>query len=83
MGVAPVREPAQFDTIAAHELSFGKTIDREGLTVIEQADRGTPFPGMRAADVRAALSRTWDEPVFITPWVLPRGALHGDACGPT
>ncbi len=73
----------QFDDIAAHELSFKKTIDREGLTVIEQADLGTPFPGMREQDIRAAVSATFDEPVFVQPWVLPRGALRGDKCGPT
>ena len=37
---------------------------------------------MKEADIRAALSETFDEPVFVDPWVLPAGA-HGDACGPT
>jgi 3'-phosphoadenosine 5'-phosphosulfate sulfotransferase (PAPS reductase)/FAD synthetase len=74
-------DPAGFDTIAAYERRFGKTIDAE-RSVVELADLGEPFPDMRAADVRAAMSTTFDEPVFIDPWILPRGA-HGDACGPS
>ncbi len=73
--------PRQFRTIAGYERAFGKTIDRH-LTVVQMADAGQPFEGMRAEDMRAALSPTFDEPVFLNPWTLPRGA-HGDACGPT
>ena len=73
--------PRQFGRIDAYERQFGKTIDRK-RTVLQMADAGTPFPGMKEADIRAALSETFDEPVFVDPWVLPAGA-HGDACGPT
>ena len=74
--------PRQLRTIAGYERRFGKTIDRDHRTVLQMADAGTPFEGMRAEDIRAALSPTFDEPVFLDRWTLPRGA-HGDACGPT
>jgi len=73
--------PEQFRQIAKHEASFDKTIDRK-RTVLEMADAGDPFEGMKASDIRAALSATFDEPVFLKHWSLPAGA-HGDACGPT
>jgi 3'-phosphoadenosine 5'-phosphosulfate sulfotransferase (PAPS reductase)/FAD synthetase len=73
--------PRQFRQIARHEASFEKTIDRK-LTVVQMADAGEPFEGMREADIRAALSPSFDEPIFLRHWTLPRGA-HGDACGPT
>ena len=73
--------PNQFRTIAGYERRFGKTIDRE-KSVVQMADEGHPFEGMREEDIRAALSPTFDEPVFLDPWTLPRGA-HGDACGPS
>jgi 3'-phosphoadenosine 5'-phosphosulfate sulfotransferase (PAPS reductase)/FAD synthetase len=76
-----VVNPEQFRTIAGYEREFGKTIDRH-LTVVQMADRGQPFEGMRAEDIRAALSPTFDEPIVLDHWTLPRGA-HGDACGPT
>jgi 3'-phosphoadenosine 5'-phosphosulfate sulfotransferase (PAPS reductase)/FAD synthetase len=71
----------QFERIATYERAFGKTIDQR-LSIAQMADRGLPFD-MRDEDLRAALSTTFDEPVFLDPWTLPRGALHGDACGPT
>jgi len=37
---------------------------------------------MTDADLAAARSETFDEPVFTETWTLPRGA-YGDACGPT
>ena len=74
--------PRQFAAVAAHEARFGKTIQRK-LTVLQNADRGAPYP-MLEADVRAALAETWTEHVFLTgaTWKLPRGAF-GDSCGPT
>lgn len=71
---------AQFNAVAAHEKSFGITIKRK-LTVIQEADRGTPYQ-MDEADIRAALARTFDEPIFVDNWTMPRGAF-GDSCGPT
>ena len=77
-----VVNPGQFAQIAAHERNFGKTIDMERRTVLQMADEGRPFPDMKPEDIRAALSTTFDEPVFISPWVLPAGA-YGDSCGPS
>jgi 3'-phosphoadenosine 5'-phosphosulfate sulfotransferase (PAPS reductase)/FAD synthetase len=74
--------PRQLRGIAKHEASFKKTIDRKGRTVLQMADAGTPYEGMRQEDIRAAVSTTWDEPVFIHPWVLPKGA-YGASCGPS
>jgi 3'-phosphoadenosine 5'-phosphosulfate sulfotransferase (PAPS reductase)/FAD synthetase len=72
--------PAQFAAVATHERESGKTIKRR-LSVVETADVGTPYP-MDERDVRAALSPTFDEPVVLDAWTLPRGAF-GDSCGPT
>jgi len=49
--------------------------------LLEMADAGDPFEGMKASDIRAALAATFDEPVFLKDWSLPAGA-HGDGCGP-
>lgn len=77
-----VVNPRQFAAVAAYEARFGKTIQRK-LTVVQTADRGTPYP-MLEADVRAALAETFAEHVFLagSTWTLPRGAF-GDSCGPT
>jgi hypothetical protein len=73
--------PAQFERIAEYEVEFNYTIDNH-RSVREMADLGTPFSGMDPRHIRAALSHTYDEPVFVDPWTLPRGALLGDASGP-
>jgi 3'-phosphoadenosine 5'-phosphosulfate sulfotransferase (PAPS reductase)/FAD synthetase len=73
--------PRAFQRIADYERAFGKTIDRE-KSVVQMADEGRPFEGMREEDIRAALSMSFDEPVFLDHWTLPAGA-HGDVCGPT
>lgn len=74
--------PAQFVAVASYEARFGKTIQRK-LTVVQLADKGTPYP-MDEADIRAALSEDFELSVFLTgaSWKLPRGAF-GDSCGPT
>lgn len=71
--------PGQFARVAAHERDFGVTIHRK-LTVVEQADKGEPHR-MAAKDIQAALSTTFDEPVFLETWALPCGAFS-DSCGP-
>lgn len=75
-------DPVSFERVAAYEARFGKTIQRK-LTVVQLADRGTPYR-MTQADVDAALSETFAEHVFLTgaTWKLPSGAF-GDSCGPT
>lgn len=72
---------AQFNQIAGYEKEFGKSIQRK-LTVIQQADKGRPY-AMNEADIRAALSTVFEEPVIVPPdhWKLPAGAF-GESCGP-
>lgn len=72
--------PRQFWQNADHERDFGKSIKRN-IALPMLAAQGTPYP-MDPADVRAVLSRTFDEPVFVDDWQLPRGA-YGSGCGPT
>lgn len=72
--------PAQFAAVSAYEQRFGKTIKRK-LTVVQTADEGAPY-AMREEDVRAALSETFEEPIFLDRWTLPAGAF-GDGCGPS
>ena len=69
-----------FGRVAQYEAAFGTTIQRK-LSVVQLADKGTAYP-MTDADLAAARSETFDEPVFTETWTLPRGA-YGDACGPT
>ncbi len=77
-----VVNPPQFRRIGAYERELHYTINMKGKTVLQMADEGRPIPNMREEDIRAALSRTFDEPIFVAHWTLPAGA-HGDACGPT
>jgi hypothetical protein len=57
---------------------------------VQLADKGTPYPrtcgGSRSeADVLAAMSESFDEPIILPPgetWRLPAGAF-GESCGPT
>lgn len=80
-----VINPAQFAAVAAHESAFGKTIQRR-LTVVQTADKGTPYQAALAnpAAVQAALAHDYAGPVILEPgaWTLPAGA-YGDSCGPT
>jgi 3'-phosphoadenosine 5'-phosphosulfate sulfotransferase (PAPS reductase)/FAD synthetase len=72
----------QFDRVAGYEVEFGKTIQRK-LSVIQQADKGRPYD-MKEADIEAALSTSFVEPVVVPigqDWVLPQGAF-GESCGP-
>jgi 3'-phosphoadenosine 5'-phosphosulfate sulfotransferase (PAPS reductase)/FAD synthetase len=79
---ATVREiaPDQFNQIASREREFKVTIHRSE-SVIERANAGTPYD-TDPFWVEIANSRTFSAPVFIDPWVLPKGAF-GDSCGPT
>lgn len=71
--------PKQFNEIARHEREFKVTIHRK-KTVVEQADAGTPYD-FDPKWIEIARSREFTHPVFIDPWVLPKGAF-GDSCGP-
>jgi 3'-phosphoadenosine 5'-phosphosulfate sulfotransferase (PAPS reductase)/FAD synthetase len=69
--------PYKFARLVAHEASFDRTMKR-AESLVELADRGTPFP-MKPADIAAALSETWYEPILlpVETWELPAGAFAG------
>jgi hypothetical protein len=71
--------PDQFNEIARHEREFKVTIHRK-KSVVEQADAGTTYD-FDPKWVEIAKSRVFNHPVFIDPWVLPKGAF-GESCGP-
>ncbi len=79
---ASVRKIAseRFARIAAYEREFGVTI-KQGVTVEELADRGTPYPQCDDPDlVSLAMSPDYHaEQVFVPegqPWRLPPGAFR-------
>jgi 3'-phosphoadenosine 5'-phosphosulfate sulfotransferase (PAPS reductase)/FAD synthetase len=76
--------PVEFQRIADHESAFGVTIHRT-MSVIEQADLGTPYAAAidpaNAHWVKVAMSTTFDLPMVVN-WTLPAGAF-GENCGPT
>ena len=78
--------PDRFAKIAAYEREFGCTI-KQGVTVEQLADRGTPYPACGdPALVALAMSTDYPaEQVFVPepePWQLPDGAFKRGG-GPT
>ncbi len=73
-------DPEGVEAIADYEGAFGKTIHRT-KTVHHLCQEGTPYD-MKRADITAALSETFDEPVIMDTWAMPAGAF-GESCGPT
>jgi 3'-phosphoadenosine 5'-phosphosulfate sulfotransferase (PAPS reductase)/FAD synthetase len=75
-------KPGQFAQLVTHEVAFGRTMKRTE-SLVELADKGTPFP-MKPADVQAALSAIWYEPIILPKgtWELPAGAFAGGS-GPS
>ncbi|WP_400190706.1 phosphoadenosine phosphosulfate reductase family protein [Hymenobacter sp. B81] len=71
--------PARFARLCGYEREFDRTIKRN-IALEALADLGTPFP-VSEADVRAALSAQWHEPIFLNPgeWRLPMGAFAENA----
>lgn len=72
------------------EQEFGHTIHhkRKGqeiikVSIMDRVQQGTPYP-MRERDIRAALSREFNEPIILAPheWELPLGAF-GTSAGPS
>lgn len=53
------------------------------LSIMQRVAMGTPFE-MKPEDVLAAMSPTWDQPIFLAPekWELPAGAYRKGVCGP-
>ena len=77
--------PERFESIAAHEDQFGRTIQRtHGIRTL--ADRGRPYRALvEQPDLaRRALQHGWDEPVKVRPsaWTLPAGAF-AEGAGPS
>lgn len=70
----------RFNEIAGLETEFGVTIHRT-RSVVEQADRGTPY---QTDDfwVKVAMSKEYTLPIFVDTWVLPAGA-YGESNGPS
>ena len=73
--------PEKFKTIADYEEYFNTTIQHHE-SVIQLADRGTPYPETLDADLVAiALSKEYEQPIFLEEWNLPAGA-YGESHGP-
>ena len=72
---ATLRElaPGGFARIADYERRFGSTI-RNGVTIDAHADLGERYPEATTEAMARCLSTTFDEPMFMDPWVLPAGA---------
>jgi 3'-phosphoadenosine 5'-phosphosulfate sulfotransferase (PAPS reductase)/FAD synthetase len=75
--------PKPFEYHVEVEVASGSTI-RKGLTVIEQADLGTPLPGTAdPALVALAMGTEYPDALVLVPdgeeWVLPIGAFR--VCG--
>lgn len=70
--------PDRFARILAYEQAFGCTITR-GRTVLDQAQRGTPYPGCDNVElVNLAMSFGYPDDQVIAPegqWELPAGAF--------
>ncbi len=68
--------PALFEQIAAYEREFGKTI-HQGKSVVQLADKGTPYPQCNDAELVAlAMGRDYPEHLATTDsWTLPYGAF--------
>lgn len=72
-------DPVRFERMAAYEDEFGMTV-KQGVSMRELADRGTPFVGPGDEEtIREALSCDFDPARFFLPagqaWELPRGAF--------
>lgn len=77
--------PERFAKVAALEVEFGKTIDRDRVPVTDKAAAGTAYAGCaNKALVAEALNPAWDGQILVDPasWELPAGAFSGETCGP-
>jgi 3'-phosphoadenosine 5'-phosphosulfate sulfotransferase (PAPS reductase)/FAD synthetase len=81
---ASVRQiaPDLFDRLARYERDFGKTIHR-GKSVVDLADRGTPYPQCHNSELVAlAMGRNYPAHLLSDNWTLPPGAFK-HCGGPT
>lgn len=74
--------PEKVERIMAYEQEFGVTINRSE-SIRDRILRGIPYK-MAPADIAAARSYTYDEPIVLPPgqWKLPAGA-YGESDGPS
>ena len=71
--------PERFHEFSALEQRFGHTI-RKGVTIDQTADDGPVFD-VDPRQVEIALSTTYDEPIIVSEWIMPKGAF-GENAGP-
>lgn len=69
--------PEKFATFAKLEVEFGHTL-RNGINLPQLADEGVAYD-MDPAMVRLALSDTYERPIIIKNWTLPKGAFAENA----
>jgi len=70
----------KIEKIAAYENEFGFTINRK-KSVMELAADGRAYEDMSDEIVKSAMSKEYNEPVFVETWDLPAGAF-GENAGP-
>ena len=76
-------DPERLRRLIAYEQQFGVTIHRK-LNLMERIRKGTPYPNLQPADVAAAKSSQWTEPIILPPgkWKVPAG-YWGESTGPS
>ena len=76
-------DPTGFEQMASIETDIDHTM-KNGLTLNEYADKGTPLIDADSEEARLVMSEDYDLPVVIDPkdWVLPAGAFKGENAGP-
>lgn len=72
--------PAQGDVLIDLETQFGKTMKRD-KTLVELIASGKPYD-MESDVAEIAVSDGFGLSIFVTEWVLPKGAFSG-GCGPS
>jgi 3'-phosphoadenosine 5'-phosphosulfate sulfotransferase (PAPS reductase)/FAD synthetase len=75
-----VVSPNQFQLINEYEDYFETTIDRK-YSVIDLADKGSPYPSINNYLIELANSVSFNEPIVLENWELPAGAFSKEACG--
>lgn len=74
--------PERVARVAAFEIAFDKTIDRD-LDVNTKADKGIAYAQTANAELVAeAKNENWSGPIVVENWTLPAGAFSGETCGP-
>jgi|SRR5690554_2722460 len=73
-------DPVRFQRIADYERTFNHTI-RNGISVEELAQQGTPYPSATPENVALALNTEYTLDILTDQWELPAGA-YGESAGP-